>query len=101
MLEVPWVGISEPRERVNCCRSTELLLSLPTRGGVARLSRPRAIVCKFPGHRNYAVTQVFGTGFELVTVRARIQRATTAPPRHTISLVQLLPIEPVVFLLRF
>ena len=49
---------------------------------MAGLTRPRATVCKFPALRNYAVTQVSATGFEPGTVRLRIQRATTAPPRH-------------------
>ena len=34
---------------------------LPTSGGMARLSRPRAIVCKFPTHINYSVTRVSAT----------------------------------------
>ena len=55
----------------------------PTRGGMARLSRPRATVCRFPAHRNYAVTRVSAAEFEPGTVRLRIQRATTEPPRHT------------------
>ena len=48
---------------------------LPTRGGMARLSKPRASVCKFPAHGNHAVTQVVVTGFEPGTVRLRIQGA--------------------------
>ena len=54
---------------------------LPTRGGMTRLSRPRAMVRKFHAHRNYAVTQVSATGFEPETIRQRIQHATTAPQR--------------------
>ena len=56
---------------------------LPIRGGIARLSRPRAIVCKFSAHRNYAVTRVSATEFEPGTVQLWVQRATTVPPRHT------------------
>ena len=44
----------------------------PVNGGTVRLSRPRATVCEFPAHRNYAVTQVSATGFEPVTARSRI-----------------------------
>ena len=55
---------------------------LPICRGMARLSRPRASVCKFPVQRNYAVTQVPATGFEPWTIRLRIQHAincATAP----------------------
>ena len=31
---------------------------LPSRGGMVRTSRPRATVCKFHAHGNYAVTKV-------------------------------------------
>ena len=41
---------------------------LPSRGRMARLSRPSATACKFPAHRNYAVTRVSATGFVLGTV---------------------------------
>ena len=62
MLHVPWLGASEPRERVSYCRSADSFWG--TCRGMARLSLPRATVCKFPTHRNYAVTQVSATGFE-------------------------------------
>ena len=48
---------------------------LPTRGLVARLSRPRAAVCKFPAHKNYAVTYVSAVGFEPGVVWFPIQHA--------------------------
>ena len=45
MLQVARLGDNEPRERVICYRSAEPLLVFPTSGGMARLSRPTAIVC--------------------------------------------------------
>ena len=47
---------------------------LPTSGGMARLSLPRAIVCKFPAHINYSVTRKSATRLELGTVMLRIQQ---------------------------
>ena len=41
---------------------------LPSRDGMLRLSRPRAIVSKFHGHRNYALAQMSATGFEPETL---------------------------------
>ena len=52
MLRVPWLVASELKERVSCCHSAVLLIILPTRVGIARLSRPRATVCKFSAPRN-------------------------------------------------
>ena len=64
---------------------------LPTRRRMARLSRPRACVCKFPAQWNYAVSRVPNTGFEPGTVRLRIQRpiscATTPQCRSTMTLM--------------
>ena len=55
---------------------------LPTHRGIARLSRPRATVCRFHTHKNYAVTRVSGMRFEPETDRLRIQRATNGPLWH-------------------
>ena len=86
MLRDLWLGASEPREHVSCCRRAELFLifCLPTEVWIGS-SRPTATVCKFPADKNYAVTQASATEFEPGTVRVRIQRATTAPPRHTVQ----------------
>ena len=54
-----------------------------------RLSRPRATVCKFPAHRNYAVTQVSTTGFEPGPSGYESSALTTRPPRH-INMYRLL-----------
>ena len=56
---------------------------LPAGGGMARLSIPGAIVCKFPAHRKYAVAHLSGMWFEPRTSRLRIKRAATRPLRHT------------------
>ena len=58
---------------------------LPARGGMTRLSRPRAPVCKFVDHWNYALTKVSATRFEPWTVRSGIWRSTTGPPRYSIE----------------
>ena len=71
----------DPMERGSCYHSAELLLISAFHDGMARLSRPRAIVCKFPVHKNYVVTQVSATGFEsgasLITNPLRCRWATT------------------------
>ena len=61
--------------------------SVPTRGEMARLCRPRATVCKFPGHRNMACSD----SSDRYGIRTRgrpvtSQRATPSPPRHTFFL---------------
>ena len=84
MLQVPWLRAGEPRKRVSCCRSTELLFIFATIGGMARLNQPKATMCKFPAHGNFAMTRVStaATGFEPGTVQLQIQRALTVPPRR-------------------
>ena len=57
----------------------------PTRGEMVRLSRHIATACKFPAHKNYAVTQVSAAGFEPGTVRLRVQRAATEPCRSHVE----------------
>ena len=51
---------------------------LPTRGGMARLSRPRATVCKFTDHMYYG-------RFEPWIVRLQIQRATVGSSLKSIN----------------
>ena len=53
---------------------------LPTRGGMARLSRHNAIVFKFPAHMNYAVTRV-STGIRTQHRPATNPARPTAPSR--------------------
>ena len=78
MLEVPRSELVS-RGNVSVVAASQSCSSfLSTRGGMARLSWPRATVCKFHAQRNYAVTRVFATGFEPGTIRLRIQPATTA-----------------------
>ena len=49
---------------------------------MARLSRPRASVCKFPTQRNYALTQVSATGFETGTVRYEFSASSESTTPH-------------------
>ena len=74
MLLVLWLGASERRERVSCCRNTELLLSFadPWRDGHAEWTWINHAMRKSPTYRNYAVTQVSATEFEPETVQLRM-----------------------------
>ena len=77
-LRIPWLGASEPREGVTCCRSVELLLILPTHRGMAGLSLPTAtVLCE-----NALLKGIAQWLTDPVTVRLRIQRTTTGPPHH-------------------
>ena len=61
-LEFPGSGLVNRRNVSAAASAQSCSLFLPTLGGMARLTRPRAIVCKFPVHRNYAVTSGFEPG---------------------------------------
>ena len=76
-LQVPWIGASYLRV-VSVIAAVHVLLIRE----MARLSRPRASMCKFLVHKNCAVTRVSITGFEPMTSWSGIQYATTRPTRH-------------------